>query len=78
MTNEAMALVAPLNPSEVLAQVAGALPQQLRSNVIICGSLAAAYHFFSGDGAASLRTKDVDMLFSPHAVAVDTAVEVTE
>ena len=58
--------------------MAGALPQLLRGNVIICGSLAAAYHFFSGDGAASLRTKDVDMLLSPHAVAVATAVEVTE
>ena len=78
MTNEPMALAAPLNPSAVLAQVATALPQQLRSNVIICGSLAAAYNFFSGDGAASLRTKDVDMLLSPHAVAVDAAVEVTE
>lgn len=71
-------LVAPLNPSDVIAQVAGALPEQVRSSVIICGSLAAAYNFFSGDGAASLRTKDVDLLFSPHAVAVDAAVEVTE
>ena len=78
MTNEPAALGAPLNPSEVLAQVAGALPQQLHSRVVICGSLAAAYHFFSRDGAASLRTKDVDILFSPHALAVDTAVEVTE
>ena len=76
MTTEPM--VAPLNPSDVIAQVADALPEQVRSNVIICGSLAAAYNFFSGDGAASLRTKDVDMLFSPHAVAVDAAVEVTE
>ena len=76
MTNEP--LVTPLNPSEVIAQVAGALPEQARSQVIICGSLAAAYNFFSGDGAASLRTKDVDILFSPHAVAVDAAVQVTE
>jgi hypothetical protein len=76
MTNEPLA--APLNPSEVLAQVAGAVPEQVRGNIIVCGSLAAPYNFFSGDGAASLRTKDVDVLFSPHAVAVDAAVEVTE
>jgi hypothetical protein len=78
MTNDPLALVTPLNPSQVLVQVAQALPKQLRGNLIICGSLAAAYNFFSDDGAASLRTKDVDMLFSPHAVAVDAAVEVTE
>lgn len=71
-------LAAPLKPSEVLAQVAGAVPEPVRGNIIVCGSLAAAYNFFSGDGAASLRTKDVDVLFSPHAVAVDAAVEVTE
>lgn len=76
MTNEPSA--ASLKPSEVLAQVADALPEQLRGNVIIVGSMAAAYNFFSGDGSASLRTKDVDVLFSPHAVAVDAAVQVTE
>jgi hypothetical protein len=67
-----------LTPSEVLAQVAAALPDEVRGNVIIIGSLAAGYNFFSGDGAASIRTKDVDALFSPHAKAVAAAVEVTE
>ncbi len=76
MTNEPSA--ASLKPSEVLAQLAHALPEQVRGNVIIIGSIAAAYNFFSGDGAASLRTKDVDVLFSPYAVAVDAAVQVTE
>jgi len=67
-----------LTPSEVMEQVAQAMPPTVRGNVIIVGSLAAGYNFFSGDGAASMRTTDVDMLFSQHAVAVDAAVEVTE
>ena len=67
-----------LTPSEVLAQVAEALPPDTRGDVIIIGSLAAGYHFFAGDGAKAIRTKDVDVLFSPHAKAVAAAVEVTE
>jgi hypothetical protein len=67
-----------LTPSEVLDQVAHALPENLRANVIIVGSLAAGYHFFAGDGAAAIRTKDIDCLFSPHAKAVAAAVGVTE
>jgi len=54
------------------------MPPAVRDNVIIVGGLAAGYNFFSGDGAASMRTKDVDMLLLPHALAVDAAVEVTE
>lgn len=73
-----MKLLAPLSPSEVLAQVAQALPEAARPSVIIIGSLAAGYHFFSGDGTAAIRTKDVDCLFSPHAKAVAVAAEVTE
>ncbi len=73
-----MKLSAPLSPSEVLAQVAQALPEAVRANVIIIGSLAAGYHFFFGDGAAAIRTKDVDCLLSPHAKALAAAAEVTE
>ena len=67
-----------LAPSVVLEQVALALPEDLRAHVIIVGSLAAGYHFFAGDGASAIRTKDVDCLFSPHAKAVAAAIEVTE
>jgi len=73
-----MKLSAPLSPSEVLAQVAQALPEAVRANVIIIGSLAAGYHFFFGDGAAAIRTKDLDCLLSPHAKALAAAAEVTE
>lgn len=54
-----MKLQAFLSPSEVLAQVAQALPTNVRGHVIIVGSLAAAYHFFAGDRERAIRTKDV-------------------
>jgi hypothetical protein len=68
----------PLSPSEVLAQVAKALPHDVCGDVIIIGSLAAGYHFFAGDGARAIRTKDVDCLFSPHSKAIAAATEVTD
>jgi hypothetical protein len=73
-----MKLEASLSPSEVLAQVVEALPADVRGNVIIIGSLAAGYHFFAGDGARAIRTKDVDCLFSPHSKAIAAAAEVTD
>ena len=68
----------PLTPDAVMAQIAAALPEDCRSNVIIIGSLAAGYHFFAGDGQRSIRTKDVDCMFSPHEKAVAAAGQVTE
>lgn len=73
-----MKLEAPLSPSEVLAQVADALPSGVRGHVIIIGSLSAGYHFFAGDGERAIRTKDVDCLFSPHSKAIAAATEVTD
>jgi hypothetical protein len=67
-----------LTPGAVMAQIAGALPEDCRPNVIIIGRLAAGYHFFSGDRQRSIRTKDVDCMFSPHAKAVAAAGQVTE
>ncbi len=66
----------PLTPDAVMAQIAAALPEDCRPNVIVIGSLAAGYHFFSGDGQRSIRTKDVDCMFSPFAKAVAAAGQV--
>lgn len=67
-----------MSPDEVLAQIASALPHTCRDNVIIVGSLAAGFHFFSGDPERAIRTKDVDCMFTPHASAVTVAHQVTE
>ena len=68
----------PLSPEAVMAQIANALPDDCRPNVIIVGSLAAGYHFFSDDANRSIRTKDVDCMFSPHAKAVAAAGQVAK
>ena len=68
----------PMTPDAVMAQIAAALPTDCRQDVIVIGSLAAGYHFFAGDGQRSIRTKDVDCMFAPHARAVAAAGEVTE
>lgn len=73
-----MTLPIPLSPNDVLEQVARALPTTCRQDVIIIGSLAAGYHYFSGDGSKGIRTKDIDCMFSPHAKAVASAMQVTE
>ena len=73
-----MTYSSPLSPKDVLSQVALALPESCRNEVIIVGSLAAGYYFFGDDGGKAIRTKDVDCMFSPHAKAVATAVQVTE
>ncbi|MBT9458360.1 MAG: hypothetical protein IV097_17200 [Burkholderiaceae bacterium] len=67
-----------LSPNDVLAQVAAALPAGVRGNLIVCGSLAAAYWFFAGDGSRAIRTKDIDGLCSPHAKAVAAATAITD
>ncbi len=73
-----IALPTPMTPDAVMAQIAAALPADCRKDVILIGSLAAGSHFFAGDGQRSIRTKDVDCMFSPHARAVAAAGEVTE
>lgn len=52
-------------PSDVLERVAKALPADVRDKLIVCGSLAATYGFFAGDGSRAIRTKDTDGLCSP-------------
>jgi hypothetical protein len=67
-----------LSPYEVLKQVAEALPAESRGDVIIIGSLAAGYLYFSDDPEAQVRTKDVDCMISPHVKAVPAAKAVAE
>jgi len=62
----------------VVAEIAAALPDPARRQVILVGSLAAAYYFREDRPSDGVRTKDVDLLFSPHAKAVAAAQDVTE
>jgi hypothetical protein len=68
----------PVSPNDVMAKIAEALPADCKENVIIIGSLAAGYHYFSNEGERSIRTKDVDCMFSPHTKAVVAAKQATE
>jgi hypothetical protein len=65
-----------LTPAQVLQQVADALPDACKANVIIVGSLAAGYYFFANSGEDAIRTKDVDCLLAPYASAVPVAEDV--
>ncbi len=60
-----------VSPGRVLAQVAAAVPRQAHPNIVIIGSLAAAYWLFRNDGSFTVRTKDVDCVLSPHLSAVE-------
>ena len=55
----------------VLAEVAAAVPEDVRPNVIVIGSLAAAYSLFAQDETPVVRTKDVDCVLTPSVSAVD-------
>lgn len=54
------------SPYQTLRQLAAALPEEVRGDLIIVGSLAAAARFASPDDDEPVRTKDVDCLLSPH------------
>jgi hypothetical protein len=48
-----------ITPNQVLALVADAIPEELRADIIIVGSLAASYQLLR-NSAQAVRTKDVD------------------
>jgi len=67
----------PITPRDVLRQVAEAIPEALRGDIIIVGSLAASYQLLR-DRTQVIRTKDVDAMVAPYARAVLSAVGMTE
>lgn len=67
-----------VSPKRVLEQVAAAVPADAHPNIIIIGSLAAAYWLFKGDDTVGVRTKDIDCVLSPHIAAVDNGRAIAE
>lgn len=67
----------PITPRDVLQQVAEAIPEALRGDIIIVGSLAASYQLLR-DAEQVVRTKDIDAMISPHTRAVVSATDVTD
>ena len=62
----------------VLQEVSKAIPEDVRPNIIIIGSLAAGYGVFGSDDTVMVRTKDVDCVLSPHLTAVEKGRKVAE
>jgi len=66
-----------INAADVLKNVADAVPEDCRENIVIIGSLAAAYAYFSNDSNKAVRTKDIDCLLKPFLVASDKGEAIT-
>ena len=59
-----------LSPRAVLARVARQVPAHCRRNIIVIGSLAAAYHLLGEADEGQVRTKDIDCILVPRIQAV--------
>lgn len=66
------------SPHRTLQQLAAALPEEVRGDLIIIGSLAAAARFFPPGDDEPVRTKDIDCLLSPHLRAQASGRKTTE
>src|SRR5206468_20483 len=69
-------------PLHILDLIAAHVPADLRPNVLVVGSIAAAYHFRDQLQEGEVRTKDVDIVIQPagaikqcHAIAMRLLAE---
>jgi hypothetical protein len=65
-------------PRQVLEQVSTALPPEVKENIIIIGSLAAAFCLFEDESSIGVRTKDIDCVLSPYIQAVGAGKSIAE
>ena len=62
-----------LDPVLLLEHAAERIPSALRRNVVVIGSIAAAWAFRDLSGTHTVATKDIDLLLRPDVNAVATA-----
>jgi hypothetical protein len=59
-----------VSPRAILARVAAQVPDSCRHNIIVVGSLAAAYHLLAGRPDELVHTKDIDCVLVPRVEAL--------
>lgn len=62
-----------LDPADLLSRIADRVPTDLRGNIVVIGSIAAAWAFRDISGTGSVATKDIDLLLRPAVDAINTA-----
>jgi hypothetical protein len=67
-----------IKPIEVIREVAGAIPPECLENIVIIGSLAAAYAYLGHDQNMVVRTKDIGCLLKPFKVVVEKGQLITK
>lgn len=58
-----------ISPGAVLREVVAAIPPELRTHIVIIGSMAAAYWFADKHPTFSVRTKDIGSVLTPRESA---------
>lgn len=66
-----------LDPVELFKRIASDIPAELHRNLIVTGSLAAAYAFRTKLAGQAINTKDADLIIHP-AGHVDSCAQMTE
>ncbi len=54
-----------LDPKLTLDLIAAAVPRELHANLLVAGSVAAAYHHRDAIGPQGIATKDADVIVQP-------------
>jgi hypothetical protein len=62
-----------LDADDLLRRMATQIPEPMRPNIVVIGSIATAWAFRDLSGSGAVATKDIDLLLQPAADAVATA-----
>lgn len=67
-----------ISPAAVLQEIASAIPERTKANLIVIGSLAVGYRYFGRADKMAVRTKDADCLLVPYVEAVAAGRAITD